>query len=827
MQNSDWGEASVRFDDIAAFAKGRDLSTANEAQTRFDFIDRVIKDVLGWQHGQISVEEPSEAERTEYVDYLLRVGDYVVVVEAKRGGAAFPTPTRKTRLKLGGSVLGSGEIGKAISQAEGYGISKQADVVVVTNGACWCFFSMKDLGADTWAHLLFPLTQPAHAEQLFNFFAVSSVEDGSLEQITNRLPRIENRLLSLLEDADARIDRNNIADYIGPALNNALYADALLNSPQPLERCFVPTEARHKFDRSLGIHLADSKPTLVAPARRIKTAKRKGGLHDAVETASAASYAPPVTLLIGPVGAGKSTYLKHFELVAGKQTLHEKKVHWIYIDFEQMGREGSPRTFIYRQVRDYLLAEHPVTPTDYRTAVEPAYRDEVAGMARGPFAPIAGHPDEFQKVVGDLIRKDFEAVEPYVDKVTRYLAQQSPCVLVLDNSDLYEDDDLETTVFSEGLAFGKRTLCNVIVSVRDRTFVRHRTDASFDAFELRRFWLDPPPFREVLARRLTYSKAILRGQSARIETGRSLNLAVPDLGVFFDIVQRSVLSGAAGEYVESMADLNIRLGLSLITNFLTSGHIQADRVLKTFLTNNRHVSFPFHEVFKGTCLGQWKHFKEGRAECINVFDARLGATKLRLLRLFLLNFLVGRAHNEDSIEVPVNDCIRAFSHLGASEAQVVQVIAFLAKHRLVRTVTAEDVTPDSIVTISRSGGYYARVLPNRFSYVEECMLDTAIDGEEAWQELSELTLAVSAETNITRRMELRQKRITRFLAYLRNAEAESLSGIDGALQLQSMARIEAAVLAEAKDAVAAADRLYGEGPDRRNVSRAQPSRRGR
>jgi len=118
--NSDWGEASVAYDEIRNFMAERDILQSNEAQTRFDVIDRLIRDVFSWPNGQINVEVHATGERKGYVDYLLKSGDEAIVIEAKKAGAAFPSPTRRKQLKLSGSVLSSGPIGKAIQQAQEY-----------------------------------------------------------------------------------------------------------------------------------------------------------------------------------------------------------------------------------------------------------------------------------------------------------------------------------------------------------------------------------------------------------------------------------------------------------------------------------------------------------------------------------------------------------------------------------------------------------------------------------------------------------------------------------------------------------------------------------
>ena len=96
-----------------------------------------------------------------------------------------------------------------------------------------------------------------------------------------------------------------------------------------------------------------------------------------------------------------------------------------------MGPGDTPRTFLYNRVRDYLLADHPGHPTDWPNTIRPAYEEEISGLARGPFALIfASDKPAFNAKVAAHIQTDFEAMEPYVDKVVRYLAATTLCVLV-------------------------------------------------------------------------------------------------------------------------------------------------------------------------------------------------------------------------------------------------------------------------------------------------------------------------------------------------------------------------------------------------------------
>ncbi|MBS1686866.1 MAG: hypothetical protein JSS76_19165 [Bacteroidetes bacterium] len=797
----DFGEISHIIDDILYTIKGKRLETTSEAQTRFQVIDRIIREILQWKYGQIEVEEPQSGEKKGYIDYKLTSGDYKIIVEAKKIGASFPNPTKQKRLKLTGSVLGTGEIKKAIDQAEAYAISEKANVVIVTNGKCWCYYSLDNITSrdEILAYVLFPLDDLKDAELLFDVFCCGCVEDNSLLNITSDNPFLKsNKLLSVVRDADARIDRNNIADHIAPAIDNAIHGEALLDDTLKLKYCFVATDARTKFDKTLNIYITDSKPTLVTPARRIRKEKNPGELQDLVIDSTPSSSAP-VTLIIGTVGAGKSTYLKHFELIEGAEEIKKRKCHWIYIDFEKLGKGGDPRKFIYQTLRDYLIQDHPDNLTDYKNVIEPIYKAEVTQLLKGPYALIKNDANKIDEKILELIDADYRALEPYVEKVLSYIAKEHLCVIILDNIDLYEDDELEVKVFSEGIAISKKIKCHTIMSIRDTTFVKHRNDSIFNAHELKKLWLDPPPFKEVLSKRLSYAKQILKNKKATINTGNNLKFTVQDLSVFFDIVQTSLLNETSGKFIESLSDGNIRRGINLVGNFLTSGHIRADIAIKTYLTDGQYFTFPYHEVFKGSVLGQWKYYKEERAELINLFDSKLNSERLVLVRLYILKYLLLRAKDANTIETPIKIIVSTFTKIGMSESQILKLLYIFQRNNLIRTTTAEIVHNNSIVLITSSGGYYASILFKRFEYIENIMYDTAIFNDNAWEDLSALSNLIETEHRVYDRVKLRSERMKRFIQYLEILESATFENMESIKYLRLVPSISKAVNLQLKN----------------------------
>src|SRR6218665_819678 len=355
----DWGEVSELFASIHKKALDKKLENDSEAQTRFDIIDRVIREILQWEHGQISVEPYTTGFKSGFIDYLLTAGDFKIVIEAKQIGASFPSPTRKKKLKVTGTILGSGEIKNALEQAEGYARSKGANIVMVTNGTCWCYYTTDYADREKLhASLLFPFENLKDAEELFNIFEVHNVEHGSLLNVNSEPDIIlNNKLLNIIENSDYRLGRNSIADHIMKGIDQAIMSEALINDEDVLRECYVDSDNRTKFDRTLQIHLNHYKSVIIEPAKKIKRDNKVDGVSEFINTTKP-NVSSPVTLIIGSVGSGKSTYLKHFQFIKSKEVLDKNNSHWIYIDYEKMGQGGNPRDFLYKSLNNYLLEDH-------------------------------------------------------------------------------------------------------------------------------------------------------------------------------------------------------------------------------------------------------------------------------------------------------------------------------------------------------------------------------------------------------------------------------------------------------------------------------------
>lgn len=116
----------------------RELGNYNEATARFQLIDLILTDVLGWNRSNVSVEKHDRGDFTDY-----ECGTPVaLLVEAKRAGIGFSLPlgTHDGPNKIQTLTDGNAQLLAAIDQAIGYCQERSIPYAAVTNGDQWIFF---------------------------------------------------------------------------------------------------------------------------------------------------------------------------------------------------------------------------------------------------------------------------------------------------------------------------------------------------------------------------------------------------------------------------------------------------------------------------------------------------------------------------------------------------------------------------------------------------------------------------------------------------------------------------------------------------------------
>ncbi|RJG14318.1 hypothetical protein D3879_03100 [Pseudomonas cavernicola] len=741
------------------------LHDSNEAETRKKLIDKIVERLLGWDDADISYEERvSEDRQTTYADYIIRTADISLLIEAKRVGKAFGVVPTQKRVKLSGKIM-EGDTGAAIIQARDYCRKKSIPFAVVTNGSQWIIFPAVRTDAisfsDSYA-IVFDSLERILGEELDHFVDLlsrSAVVEGNLaiELIGRNTDQFEERRLNKFFKGSS-IKRSN---PIYPLIENEVisaFSDSLLEAEDSLlEKCYVKNADRQKFDNRIQMHLQRREPLFSVQPKKPMRKKEASTLVDSINSASA-SHRPLAILILGTVGTGKTTFLQYTRRVASAQYFVKSSSspypHWIDIDFRNFSRNESPLEFIYSHLFSYVNDDPYFM--DFNRAIRAAYKRDIDALKAGPMFLVARNPEEFDKKITEVIVSDYNQKRPYVDKLMSYGAKNAPIFLVIDNVDQFEDDRVQSEIFSDAMAIAGRLHLNLIISMRESTYVNHRGSATFDAFDFDPLHIEPPEIPAVLSRRFFLTGQLLSGKTGSFTSVNGANFKVEDLSVFIDIVRASVLGTEVGERIDVLANHDVRLALRMTREFLARGYTDPAKALQSFRSKGAYV-LPKQEAFRSILLGNQSVYSEEFSVLGNPFDSRLGKSNGGLLRLFVLSALVRQSSASGGhLDGPeIRDNIRS---IGFSEDDTLRVLSDLCDLRFVHTKSHGKADLASGYFASRLGGHVVRALIADLTFVENILMDTFISDKDIWDTLRELTQEIRDEREVVERLTLRVKR---------------------------------------------------------------------
>lgn len=746
------------------------LHDANEAETRKKLIDRIIEDVLDWKDLDIAYEERvSEDGNTTYADYIIRTADVSILVEAKRVGVTFSIIPGQKRVKLSGQIM-EGKTGEAIRQARNYCRKKSIPFAVVTNGSQWILFPAvrtDQVSFSSSSAIVFDSLERILGEESEYFKSLLSrdgVIDGNLaiELIGRNTDQFEERRLNkFFKGAGARS-----VNPIYPLIENEVvsaFSDSIINSDKDLlEKCYVKNADRQKFDNRIRMHLQKREPLFSTQPKRPMRKRESSSLVDSIATAS--SNARPLAILIlGSVGTGKTTFLQYTRRVASHLYFEKSKSdpypHWIDVDFRNFSQNESPIDFIYRALFEYIKADDYYN--DYNRSIKNAYANDINALKSGPMFLLSKNQEGFDEKITNVIMADYSQVNPYVDKLIGYGAAQSPMFLVIDNIDQFEDDNTQSEIFSDAIALAGRLNINLIIAMRESTYVEHRNTPTFDAFDFDPIHIEPPEIPSVLSRRFFLTGQMLSNKKGSFTALNGADFKVDDLSVFIDIVKSSVLGTEIGERIDVLSNHDVRLALRMTREFLARGYTDPAKALQTFDATQKYT-LPKQEAFRSILLGNQSVYSEEYSVIGNPFDSRLGRSNGELLRMFVLNALVKQSSNNGSGSLDGPNIRDNLKTIGFSESDTIDILSDLCEKRFIHTKSHGRAEIGSSYFASRLGGHIIRNLLSDFTFIENILMDTFISDREAWEELKSLSQQISDERNVVSRIRLRAARCEKF-----------------------------------------------------------------
>lgn len=763
-------------DDIRKDVSELKIGDANEATTRQRLIDEILYDVLGWAKDEVTPESRvTEDGGIGYIDYLFSCAQAHVLVEAKRVNARLDGLPEQRRLPLKGSWL-KGDVLEAVRQARDYSRIKGVGYAVVTNGDAWIIFPVnrRDLVSfDESFAIIFKdadLALNRDREEFIALLSRTAIINGDLDTAllgSDRDQTDVRRLNAIHDRTFSRVNRVSVFSYIEQEIITAFSEELLADNPEILEKAYVPTPDRVRFDDRIQMHI--KKREQVLSRRPLRPVARAGDLRDISSRLTGLKVAtrPVAVLTLGLVGSGKTTFLNYVAKVSARSYFaHDPgraTAHWIYVDFRDFSSDLTPRVHIINKAFAYV-SEHPFL-RNYELCLKHAYAPDIETIKTGPMALMAKSPEKIDEAITEIMMSDFKAREPYVLKVLSYAARHAPVFLVIDNVDQRENQDDQAAIFLDSLSLARALRANLVLAMRDATYLRNKSAPVFDAFDFDAVQIDPPQIQAVLSKRFTIARNLLSGKSFEFTTDGGARMIVENADMIVDMLSAGILNTEVGRLIEVAATGDTRMALKMTRQFLQYGYSSSSRAVEIYKRTGRY-NLPPHEALRAIMCGNQSIYQDEFSSIGNPFDAKLGRSQAQFLRLYILHVLVSLAAERSFDGMEASEIIAVLEKLGISERTTEQVLRSLIEQRYVYTRSHQEYSRESVILPSRLAGYVVRQLIGRFVFIENTMYDTFISDDAAWAQIKTTVRKVYAEHDRTHRFRLRKQAAQYFFDYV-------------------------------------------------------------
>ena len=301
----------------------------NEAETRFQFIDRLLVECLGWPRASITLERQVDEQ---FADYLL--GDPVSIIwEAKRQGKYFdlPVDVKQKRLQSLSSIKAvSKDVSDAVKQVHEYCVKHGVKFAVVCNGSQLIAFLAIRIGHPPLEGQALVFRDLDHMIAEFPCMWQNLSPDGIAERRLHRLlttgsevslpPKPSSFLMRFpvfRYKTDTQTTLRSIAELL---IEDIPKSDDV--EEQFLTQCYCETGALSR-DALLGRRLLAARYAALFPGEesqpRVQPAStQKEPLRITPEIITEALARRPI-ILLGDVGVGKTSFLKQLMLLKASE----------------------------------------------------------------------------------------------------------------------------------------------------------------------------------------------------------------------------------------------------------------------------------------------------------------------------------------------------------------------------------------------------------------------------------------------------------------------------------------------------------------------------
>lgn len=578
---------------IAALAD----TLVTEADVRAKVIDPIFTDVLGWRGSEFLAENATSGG---FVDYVFTIdGRSRLIVEAKKDGRSLDVDARDTGRGhiLSGPTFRSEAAKEGIEQAIRYCGSKNAELACVTNGRQWIVFRGNRLGdgTDTMRGMGFAFSTLDSVSDNFKlFYHLLSRDDVERHEYRAYFQEVEGQPIRRSTFAKSLRERGSANLLTMSALASDLdrvmtaFFDRLTGDDDPdlLSDCFVTTAESDAADA----RLARISEDIIQRVRSIDTGDPEVLLQLIQRAAQTKRH--EFVVIVGTKGAGKTTFITRFFARVLPRNLAGQCTSCRINMADSTGDSSTIIDWLDQHLLESLEeAIYGDDPPAFEE-LEGMFFDEYRRLSRGPWNRLYETDKiQFQIKFGEAIEdKRQNRPNEYINGLVRHVvsSRKKIPVIIFDNADHF-DIAFQEKVYQYARSIYENAVCLIILPITDRTSWQLSKHGALQSFDHEALFLPTPPTEEIIRKRIDFLQN--RAQDTdrlrpedRYFVKRGISLSVKDLTAFTQSLQRVFLeTDNVSRWIGALANSDVRRSLRLARQFVTSGHLAVEDLLKAYL----------------------------------------------------------------------------------------------------------------------------------------------------------------------------------------------------------------------------------------------------
>jgi len=775
----------------------------SETDSRSKIIDPLLIKILQWKEESITREPHINAG---YMDYYCKSEFNCFVLEAKSTKIDFKVPkSNKIQYSTSKKIQKTESLlYDAVEQARSYAQQKGTSFFVVSNGL----------------HLTIAKTYVSGDEK-YNLMILDGEEciEGNLHIILNLLSPYQDGSKFFLKCIESGFELRN-----PPQFNKTLLQTALYNSKsykgtnvlaQPLaeilsdyfedisvdvnilDKVYCNTSNLDNYSKEMRTFLKGRVSMLGLPVEevyQIETSDESSTILGNDMTMKRQNKKKGhLFVIFGNLGAGKTTFLsRYYNHILNE--MQRKKFLWILIDFQSFyGNLLDVDEFITNQIEESIYkVEENFTKFE---VLKEIYSVEIERMVGGAWAPYSNNSEELNKKIGDFIEQKQYNRKEHIEKSLRHLIAKYnyEICMVFDNLDQHSNS-LQEQVSLYAVTRTKELGILAIVSIRDETYWSLRRKPPLNAYgNITSYQVVSPSMEQVLLKRINYVLSIMGDKKITFDSNRDrqLNAVIEmDYNSLFSLFKDTIQTEEIKEIVNNLSSGDIRKGLKIFKNIITSGHIDLNNIISyPYMSPENKKTIPYDKIIKSVGLADQVFYDSNKSEIFNIFRTNsIDGFYSHLINYRILEILENNIGGRPVLNGPqgfisIKELLSQLKIYCNSENSLRELlIPFLERFLIESDIGARRLEDENyykdinFVRITPSGLYHKNTLIFNHQYLEMVSMDTPIHDETTYKLLMQENKKI-LEVAYNKRWQHKFNAVAIFSDYLKKKEEEEMAWI--------------------------------------------------